>query len=42
MLPGPGCGVGMVFTSGGELVEERRRARWVGGSSWEDAMVRLM
>jgi hypothetical protein len=33
----------MVFTSGGELVEERRRARWVGGSSsWEDAMVRLM
>lgn len=30
-LPGPGVGVGSVWMVGGEDVEVRTRARWVGG-----------
>lgn len=30
-LPGPGFGVGIVWTVGGEEVEVRMRARWVSG-----------
>ena len=34
-LPGPGFGVGIVWTVGGEEVEVRMRARWVSGRvSW--------
>lgn len=31
-LPGPGVGVGIVWTVGGVEVEVRMRARWVWGS----------
>lgn len=30
-LPGPGFGVGIVWTVGGEEVKVRMRARWVSG-----------
>lgn len=37
-LPLLGCGVGMVFTSGGWLVEVRTRARCVAGSVWVEVI----
>ena len=33
-LPGPGLGVGSVWTVGGEEVEVKTRARWVWGRGW--------
>jgi hypothetical protein len=40
-LPGPGWGVGIVFTSGGVEVDVRTRALWVLGRSGEEDMVRV-
>lgn len=33
-LPGPGCGVGIVWMAGGEDVEFNMRARWAWGRVW--------
>jgi hypothetical protein len=39
ILPGPGWGVGTLSTVGGDVVEDKTRARWVGGR--EELMVNV-